>query len=282
MDRPNHTHWLDLLKWLLPISLVMACPGLTLAQEGSDDLRSKVQNPVSSLYSLPFKFTFDNGAANGNANFLNIQPVIPVTVGDWNLVNRIIAPVIDAPGNVPGLPAVPSPSPGPRATGLGDINYSLFFSPVKYDKLIWGVGPSVMMPTASESQLGSGKWSVGPTAVLLTQPKWGSLGILGRHLWSVAGDSARADVNQTLIEPFLNYNLDKGWYLITDLIITANWQATSGNEWTVPLGGGVGKIMKFGQQPVNLRAEYYYNVVKPLGAPEWQVGFTMQFMFPRK
>jgi hypothetical protein len=264
------------------IILVLGFSSVALGQESGGDLRSKVQNPVSSLYSLPFKFTFDNGAANGNANFLNIQPVLPVTVGDWNLVNRIIAPLIDAPGGVPGLPSVPTPSPGPRATGLGDINYSLYFSPVKYDKVIWGVGPSIMMPTASETQLGSGKWSVGPTAVMLVQPKWGTWGVLGRHIWSVAGDSARADVNQTLIEPFLNYNLDKGWYLITDIIITANWQASSGDEWTVPLGGGVGRIMKLGKQPMNFRAEYYYNVVKPTGAPEWQLGFTVQFMFPKK
>jgi hypothetical protein len=263
------------------IILVLGFSSVALGQESGGDLRSAVQNPVASLYSLPFKFIFDNGATNGNANFLNIQPVLPVTVGDWNLVNRIIAPIIDAPGGVPGLPPIPTPSPGPRATGLGDINYSLFFSPVKYDEVIWGVGPSVSMPTASETQLGSGKWSIGPTAVVLLQPKWGTWGVLGRHIWSVAGDSARADVNQTLIEPFLSYNLDKGWYLTTDLIITANWQATSGNEWTVPLGGGVGRVMKWGSQPVNLRGEYYYNVVKPTGAPEWQMSFTVSFLFPK-
>ena len=270
-----------MIKIVQIIFFIFALTGVALGQEGGD-LRSSVQNPVSSLYSLPFKFTFDNGAANGNANFLNIQPVLPVTVGDWNLVSRIIAPIIDAPGGVPGLPSIPTPSPGPRATGLGDINYTLFFSPVKYDKVIWGVGPSVSMPSASETHLGSGKWSVGPSFVFLLQPKWGTWGMLGSQIWSVAGDSARADVNQTLIEPFVSYNLDKGWYLTTDLIITANWQAASGDEWTVPLGGGVGRVMKWGNQPVNLRAEYYYNVVKPTGAPEWQVGFTVSFLFPKK
>ena len=60
-------------------------------------MRAATQNPISSMVSLPFKFTFDNGASNGDANFLNIQPVIPVTVGKWNLVNRLIVPVAEAP-----------------------------------------------------------------------------------------------------------------------------------------------------------------------------------------
>ena len=162
---------------------------------GGGDLRSAVQNPISSLISLPFKFTFDYGASNGEASFLNIQPVIPVTVGDWNLVNRVIVPLVDSPGEVSGLPSIPNPIPGDGATGLGDINYSLFFSPVDYETAIWGVGPSITLPTASDKELGSEKWSAGPTGVVLFQPKWGTIGGLVRHLWSFAGDSDREDVN---------------------------------------------------------------------------------------
>jgi hypothetical protein len=99
--------------------------------QGGGDLRAAVQNPVGAMYSLPFKFTFDYGAPNGEASFLNIQPVIPITVGDWNLINRIIAPLIDSPGEVAGTPGIPNPIPGDGATGLGDINYSLFLSPAK-------------------------------------------------------------------------------------------------------------------------------------------------------
>jgi hypothetical protein len=131
--------------------------------QGGGDLRSAVQNPISSLISLPFKFTFDYGAPNGEATFLNIQPVVPVTVGSWNLVNRAIIPLIDSPGEVAGTPGIPNPVEGDGATGLGDINYSLFFSPVEYDKAIWGIGPSLTIPTATDKELGSEKWSVGPT-----------------------------------------------------------------------------------------------------------------------
>jgi hypothetical protein len=251
-----------------------------MAKEEGSDLRAKVQNPISSLFSLPFKFTFDYGAPNGEASFLNIQPVYPVTVGEWNWVSRLIVPLIDSPGEVT-TPETPNPIPGSGATGLGDINYSLFFSPVKYDKWIWGIGPAITFPTASDDQLGSDKWSAGPTAVALSQPKWGSVGMLLRHLWSFAGEDSRADVNQSLIEPFVNYNLPKGWYLITDLIITANWDAPSDQRWTVPLGGGAGKLFTIGKQAMNARVEAYYNVEKPDSAPDWQWGFTIQFLFPK-
>ncbi|MBT8364843.1 MAG: neuromedin U [Deltaproteobacteria bacterium] len=249
--------------------------------QGGDDLRSAVQNPISSLISLPFKFTFDYGAPNGEASFLNIQPVVPITVGNWNLVNRAIIPLIDSPGEVAGTPGIPNPVPGDGATGLGDINYSLFFSPVEYDKVIWGIGPSITMPTATDKELGSEKWSAGPTGVVLFQPKWGTFGMLARHLGSFAGDSDRKNVNQSLFEPFVNYNLPNGWYLITDIIVTANWDLDSSDVWTVPLGGGVGKLFKIGNQAINARAEAYYNVAKPDNAPDWQWGFTVQFLFPK-
>jgi len=266
------------LVWLLVLASPFHCIG---QEKGSEDLSAKTQNPVGAMYSLPFKFTFDYGAANGEATFLNIQPVIPVTVGDWNLINRVIVPLIDTPGLVTGTPGIPNPVPGDGATGLGDINYSVFVSPAEPGKVIWGIGPSVMMDTATDDQLGSGKWSAGPTAVVLIQPKPWTIGLLGRQLWSFAGDSDRKSVNQLLLEPFINYNLDKGWYLITDMILTANWQADSSNRWTIPLGGGAGKMFEIGSQKMNTKLEAYYNVEKPEGAPDWSLSWTLQFLFPR-
>ena len=265
------------------IAVTLAWSLVTWTQNASSDLRSAVQNPISSLVSLPFKFTFDYGANNGNGTIMNFQPVVPVTVGEWNLVNRAIIPVGHVDGAITG-PGNPSPAPGDggSASGLGDINYSLYFSPVKYDKVIWGAGPSINMPTANEDQLGSGKWSAGITGVALTVPKWGSLGILGRQLWSFAGDSDRKDVNQTLIEPFLNYNLDAGWFLLTDIVMTANWEADSSNRWTIPVGGGVGRVFKVGNQAINSRLEAYYNAERPDGAPDYSINFTWQFLFPKK
>ncbi|HUU73033.1 MAG TPA: hypothetical protein VMW70_10440 [Burkholderiales bacterium] len=269
---------------------LMVGGGFAQAQsESSGDsgasLRAATQNPISSMYSLPFKFSFDNGADNGDANTLSIQPVLPVTVGDWNLVNRIIIPLADAPGGVPGLPSNPGigdTTESGRTSGLGDINYSLFFNPLETKgKLIWGIGGSITAPTATDDRLGSGKWSAGPTVVGLVQPSWGTYGGLARHLWSFAGEDNRRDVNQSLIEPFVNYNLDNGWYLLTDSVITVDWEIKSGDKVTLPLGGGFGKIIQVGKQPMNLRAEAYYNVIHPDGAPNWTVGGTIQFLFPK-
>jgi hypothetical protein len=239
------------------------------AESGGDDLAAAAQNPVGAMYSLPLKFSFDYGADNGEASFLNIQPVIPITVGDWNLINRVIVPLIYTPGLVTGTPEIPNPVPGDGATGLGDINYTVFVSPAAPGKVIWGIGPSLTMDTASDDQLGSGKWSGGASVVLLVQPKWGTVGLLGRQLWSFAGDDNRADVNQFLLEPFISYNLDGGWYLITDMIITANWDADSSNRWVIP------------EQKMNSKIEVYYNVKKPTGAPDWTLNWTLQFLFPR-
>ena len=134
---------------------------------------------------------------------------------------------------------------------------------------------------ASDDQLGSGKWSGGITGVVLTIPKWGSTGGIIRQLWSFSGDADRSDVNQTLIEPFLNYNLSNGWFLLSDLVMTANWEADSSNVWTVPVGGGVGRVFNIGNQPVNSKLEAYYNVERPEGAPEKSITFTLQFLFPK-
>jgi len=269
---------------LLTLFILFSATTVIAAESGGDDLRAKAQNPVSSMYSLPLKLTLDFGAPDDEAVFFNVNPVLPVTVGDWNLVNRIIIPaIVSVDGFIGGTPDIPEGAPSQdRETGLGDINYSLYFSPADTKELIWGIGPSINLPTANKDPLGSGKWSAGAAGVVLLQPKWGTYGGLIRQLWSFAGDDDRSDVNQFLIEPFLNYNLEGGWYLITDMIITANWDAPSSQRWTVPIGGGIGKLFSIGKQTINSRLEAYYMVEKPDNAPDWQIIFTWQFLFPKK
>jgi len=251
---------------------------------GGGDLRAKAQNPVASMYSVPTKLTVDFGAPNGEAVFFNVNPVIPVTLGNWNLISRAIIPaLVSVDGVIGGTPEIPEGAPGDdRKTGLGDINYSLFFSPADSKGPIWGIGPSLSLPTATDDQLGSGKWSAGPTGVALWQPKWGTFGSLVRQIWSFAGDSDRADVNQFMIEPFCMYNLPNGWYLMTDMIITANWDARSSETWTVPIGGGFGKLFAIGKQPINANLQAYYMVEKPDIAPDWNMALTFTFLFPKK
>jgi hypothetical protein len=250
-------------------------------KKGGGDLRAAVQNPVGAMISVPLQNNIDFGATNGTAYILNIQPVIPVTIGDWNLINRTIIPVAYVQGFIEGIPGIPEGARGDDAFGLGDINYSVFLSPAKPGKVIWGIGPSIAFPSATDDLLGTGKWSAGPTAVVLTQPKPWTLGLLGRQIWSFAGDDDRAHVNQLLLEPFVNYNLEKGWFLVSDMILTANWNQDADQRWTVPLGGGIGKLFKIGKQPINSRLEAYYNVVRPDAAPDWALRFTFQLLFPK-
>jgi hypothetical protein len=272
---------------VLLLLFVLMSAGPTFGQEdGSrptpgEALSIKAPNPVAHLHSVAFKNTFDFGAPDGSAYFLNIIPIIPFTVGGWDVVNRPIIPIIDVSGFIAGTPDIPVGVPGDGAFGLGDINYTAYFSPSKDKKVDWGIGPSITFPSATDDQLGSGKWSAGPAAALFHMRKPWAFALLGRQLWSFAGDSDRVDVDQLLIQPIVLYSLGSGWALSTDMIITANWDADSHNRWTVPLGGGIAKFLMIGNQPMMARLEAYYNIERPVGAPNWSLSFLVRFFFPR-
>jgi hypothetical protein len=254
------------------------------AATSSDELRKESQNPIASLISVPIQENgnFGIGPNNRVQNVLNIQPVIPFSFGkNWNLVTRWITPIVYQPVDVPQPEGPPLQETG--VSGLGDINPSFILSPKK-SKVIWGAGVTLVVPTATNTTyLGQGKLSVGPTAVMLFQPPHFTLGFLTNNYWSVAGHSNldKPAVNQFLVQYFINYNMAKGWYLKTAPSITSNWRAPSGSQWIVPLGGGFGRIMKLGFQPVNLSAEFYGNAVHPPGASSWTARFSLTLLFPK-
>jgi hypothetical protein len=183
-----------------------------------------------------------------------------------------------------------------RIYGLGDIVFTAFFSPKESGKLTWGVGPVIQFPTATDDSLGTNKWSAGVSAVLLTMPgKW-VIGSLLSNIWSIGGSGDiqvnvippdtwtprnESDVNLFTWQYFINYNLSKGWYLTSAPIITANWEADSGNRWTIPFGGGFGKLFKIGKQPINGQVQAFYNVAKPDNGADWQLRLQLQFLFPK-
>lgn len=174
---------------------------------------------------------FGVGPNDDTANVFNIQPVIPVTVGGWNLINRTIAPVIYVPDLVSGLPdTVNDPQGDDGSFGLGDINHTTFVSPLNAGPLGWGLGPSVTLPTATDDSLGSEKWSAGPSGVLVFQPGQWVVGGLARQVWSFAGDDDRDDVSQLLLQPFVNHNFEGGWYAMSAPVITANWEADDDDD----------------------------------------------------
>jgi hypothetical protein len=255
-------------------------------EESNTELAKKTQNPVADLISVPFQnnFNFKTGPENRTVWDLNVQPVIPIHLSeDWNLITRIIMPIINQPSLAPGID---------HAFGLGDINPAFYFSPVGSEKFIWGAGPTFTFPTASNRLLGNGKYSAGPAAVALTMQGPWVVGALANNQWSFAG-WGKDEFNELLLQPFVNYNFGKGWYLVSSPILTANWDAAKGNQWTVPLGMGGGKLFRLrelpggdnlgelGKLPVNVSLDAYANAVKPDFAAAWQLRFQIQFLFPK-
>jgi hypothetical protein len=250
------------------------------AASNADQLRKAAQNPVASLISVPVQNNNNFGIDPGDRtqDVLNIQPVIPVKVSDnWNLIIRWITPIIYQP-----FPA-PSPAPQVGVYGLGDMQPTFLLSPRKPHKLIWGVGPIFQLPTATSHYLGQGKLGIGPNVVVLAMPGHFVMGVLANNIWSVAGSGSRPSVNQLLVQYFINYNMKKGWYLTNQPILTANWNTTavSGSVWTVPFGGGFGRILKLGMQPVNMSVQAYGNAVHVPQASPWGVRASLAFLFPK-
>jgi hypothetical protein len=266
--------------------------------DNAEALRKAAQNPIASLISVPIQenWNFNIGPADRTQNIMNIQPVIPLSAGkDWNLIIRWITPIIYQPVGVAQPPpqtgdvalvttqAATGPTTQSGVYGFGDMQPAFFFSPKKSSKVIWGVGPQLLLPTATKTGiLGQGKFGMGPTAVVLVQPgKW-TLGFLINNVWSVAGHSDLPDVNQFLLQYFINYNLQKGWYLTWQPTLTANWEMTNGGRWVVPLGGGIGRIMRLGPQPVNVGLQFYGNAVHPPGGSPWSLRLSIAFLYPKK
>jgi len=257
------------MKKILVISILsIFLTSFTIAQESKEDLVKASQNPLANIISVPFmnSTNFKSGP-NGDrtGNLFNIQPVIPFFEG--RLITRTIF----------GIPTNPiyTEESGTQ-TGFGDISFSAFYAP-KSKGLIWGIGPAISIPTGGDNY-GSGKWSAGPSLVALAMPgKWVLGGVIS-NVWSFAGDESKSDVNFMTFQPFINYNFPE-FYLTFAPIMTANWKAESGNQWTVPLGLGAGKLVKIGL-PVNIKVEYFYNVVTPTNGYDYQIRASVTALLP--
>ena len=249
------------------------------AELSAEELARIAQNPVGAMVSVPLQnnTNFSTGPLSGTQNVLNIQPVIPVTINQhWNLITRTIVPLIWQPEFVPGQGS---------SFGLGDIQLSGMVSPAEPGAggLIWGLGAIAQLPTNTGDELGNKNWGLGPQGVVLRLAKGSPwvYGALVNNVWSLSGSKQGGSYSNFLLQPFVNYNFPGGLYLNSVPIITANWKADGGQQWTVPLGLGVGKIFHLGKLPVNTQLGGYYNVVKPDDAANWQLRLQLQFMFPK-
>ena len=239
----------------------------------ADALAKQLSNPVAALISVPFQLNYDTGYANdGERWLLNVQPVIPMPLTEkWNMISRTILP----------LESQHDIANSDSQSGLGDTVQSLFFSPKKPTSSGWilGAGPVFLLPTATDELLGQEQWGIGPTAVALKQTESGwTYGALVNHLWSVAGDDDRADVNATFLQPFLSKSLGKGRTLTLNTESTYDWER---EQWTVPVNVMYSKVTKFGGQMVSLAGGVRGYAESPDGGPDWGLRFVITLLYPR-
>ncbi|KXX69141.1 hypothetical protein [Flammeovirga sp. SJP92] len=242
-------------------------------KNADEEIAKKLANPVASLISAPFQNNMDFGIGehDGARHTMNVQPVVPIKLSkDINLITRMVLPVVHQ-DNVTGY--------GNSESGLGDMVLSGFFSPAKTKNgLIWGIGPAFLVPSATNKMLGTGKFGLGPTFVALKQQNAFTYGFLVNQIWSVAGDVARADVNEFYFQPFATYNWKSGAGASAMMELTQNWMDNSTTIWITPSISGVASL---GKQKVQLSAGPRFNVAAP-AAQKAKYGFraSITFIFP--
>jgi hypothetical protein len=267
-------------RTVVALALVLAGLGLSPrlpAQEhaavDAGALAKQTQNPVADLVAIPFQGNFNSGGDLEQKTFfnLNVQPAIPFSLSrSWNLISRTIVP----------LDSIPTPD-GKRHTGVGDIQEQLLFTPAKPGRLIWGFGPVFSLPTATAAPVETGSWAIGPGLVLVKSTGPWVLGVLITQYWNFSDEGGDPKTNLLAVQPFVNLNFGKGWALAFVPLMTANWDADPGNQWTVPLGLGINRTTVFNRRPMTLGVQYYYNVARPDGSAGGQLRFLVSLLYPK-
>ena len=270
-------------RWPNVAFLALTCWALTMrASETSPEsaeiastlpreLAKEKHNPFADQITVPIQLStsLDVGPGNGTAGGLNIQPAIPISLGEeWQLINR------------PSLSLLASEQPH-RKLGFGDMELQTYFTPARFTKWVWGVGPDLRIPTATQHELGTGKWSAGPAVGLIYMSGPWVNGLLANHVWSFAGPHARDAVSQSTVEPVISYNFENGWFLGFDSTMTADWNAPADRRWTIPVGLDLGRVFELGKPSLSIQFGTYYNIARAEGAERWLVRFQVSLTFPK-
>jgi len=227
---------------------------------------------VGNFFALPMELDLDSGAENGDATILRIMPLYGFpTFERWKLLHLDIITLADAPGGTPAFPGDPDV---PHAAGVSDLLHTSFFTPIRSNDFVWGIGAMVSLPTATDESLGSGKWTAGPAFRLAYRTALWNFGVLGGQRWSFAGSGNRNDVNQLLLRGAIRRQLPNDWFFVSAPLIAANWDAP-GEKWIVPVGGGIGRKFEIGKYPWAWSVQGYFNAIKPDSAPDWVVRFAI-------
>jgi hypothetical protein len=263
--------WVCLVIWATANASDTSQDTTSAPSTSAQELAKQKHNPFADQITVPLQLSsgLDVGPGNGTTGGLNIQPAIPVSLGEnWKLITR------------PSLSLLLSDQPN-RKLGLGDTELQTYLTPAFADKWIWGAGLDLQAPTATDPSLGTGKWSTGPAVGLFYLDGPWANGVLATHVWSFAGDSHRDDVSQSTFEPVISYNFDSGWYLTFDSTMTADWNAPADKRWTIPVGLDVGKTFQVRKQSLSFQFGTYYNVERAEGAARWLLRFQVTLVVPK-
>jgi hypothetical protein len=232
---------------------------------------------VARQITLPLRYEadFNDGAYEATKDTFEIdQAVLPFRLNeDWALITRTKL----------SLESLPPKKLGEHwSFGLSNGYTTFFLSPEHGQGFYWGAGPVLYYPTATNPALGVNKWGSGPSAAFLHQDAspW-VFGAVVNNIWSFGGPTTGSGgTNQLFLNPIVNYHFGDGWSVGSSPEITTNWTA-SGGKWTVPVGGGFGKLFRVDGQAVRVDLDSYYNAVRPQASNEtWLVQLKLTFVFP--
>ena len=218
-----------------------------------------ILNPLTDATQLLVTPTvaFPDASGSDPQSSVNFQPGVPFPVSsDWLVVTRTEVAILYTPG-------------AERPMALGDADTSFFLVPARTGIWIWGVGPIVQLPSATDVSSGTGKWSVGPTGALVYVNGPWTNGVIVSHLLSFAGAHSREEVSLTQIETQISYSFPNSWYVSSAPTLECNWRLSPGQRWIVPLGLEVGRQFSVRSHNLSVQVGAYYNVRRPTGEATW-------------
>ncbi|WP_413287438.1 hypothetical protein [Bdellovibrio sp. HCB337] len=256
------------LKYLLSLSLVLLKVSLCFG-EASEEEMNKSNNPLTPMaglvlqdYSAPELYGSDE-----TTNSFLMRGTLPFVWKDIPQLSRVTIPY----NTVPSMD-------GEDVSALGDINiFDIFLTGTP--RLQLGIGPYLVLPTASKDETGAGKWQIGAAGVVMAPMYWGLLGALLTYQHDFAGDSDRPTQNIFTAQPFVIYNLPHAFYLRSVGIWYFNWE---NGDYYIPVGFGAGKVWKRESgTTVNLYLEPQWTVAhEGDGHPKFQYLFGINFQYP--
>jgi hypothetical protein len=246
------------------------------ARQGEEaELTSQVEHPLTKAYTFSGFgiWNIDQGVAERSQVGTSLLATLPIGLGKRsNLFLRVGTTLISQP--VEG---------GERVEGLGDSTLAALFAPRSTRRWIWGVGAIATAPTASDPFLGQEKWNVGPAGAVVYNNRKVTASLIAFHSWSVLGARGRRDVSLSVLQPGMTWALGEGWYLASAPQISADSEADSSERWLVPIGGGVGRVRRWGKRgALNAASHVYYNAVRPDTAARWQVFVAVRYLLAKK